>query len=335
MMNPDFQDNPPLILVVDDEKTLRLVLRRAMEKEGYRVAEASDGEQCLDVCQQIKPDMVLMDAMMPGIDGFSCCDKLQTLLGDDCPPVLMITVLDDQASVDRAFGVGATDYVTKPVHWAVLRQRVRRVLQTRWAMVELHRQIERAQLLTEKLEAANCELQRLASVDSLTQIANRRCFDEYFHGAWIRLAQEQLPLSLILCDIDFFKAYNDTYGHQAGDECLRQVADSIRQAAKRPDDLVARYGGEEFALILPNTDLEAAVRVAEAIRGEVRVLSIAHAGSKVSKFVTLSSGVASVIPSWTSSKEQLIANADTALYKAKLEGRDRVVFIPSLLDTVC
>ena len=269
MINPDFGQNPPLILVVDDEKTLRLVLRRVMEKEGYRVSEALDGEQCLEISPQIKPDMVLLDAMMPGIDGFTCCAKLRELLGDDCPPILMITVLDDPASVDRAFEVGATDFVTKPIFWAVLRQRVRRVLENSWAMKELQRQIERERLLTEQLEIANRELERLASLDGLSQIANRRCFDQQLAQEWKRLQREQLPLSLILCDIDFFKVYNDTYGHQAGDECLRQVAYTIHQAVRRPADFTARYGGEEFAVILPNTEATGAVRVAEKIRAQV------------------------------------------------------------------
>lgn len=326
MIDPDFQKNPPRILIVDDEKTLRLVLRRAMEREGYQVTEVADGEQCLEICQQIKPDMILLDAMMPGIDGFTCCTELQTLLGEDCPPILMVTVLEDQASVDLAFEVGATDYITKPIHWAVLRQRVRRLLQSRWAMEELKRQIERERLLTEQLEAANRELKRIVSIDGLTQIANRRCFDEVLQQEWKRLKREQLPLSLILCDIDCFKAYNDTYGHQAGDECLKQVANTICQYARRPADLVARYGGEEFAMILPNTEAEGAIQVAESIRAGVKALNLVHAGSKVSEFVTLSLGVACVIPSPESSIEQLITGADKALYQAKTEGRDRLQF---------
>lgn len=142
MISPDFKKNPPLILIVDDEKTLRLLLRRAMEKEGYRIAEAGDGKQCLESCQQIKPDLVLLDAMMPEMDGFSCCAQLSTLLVNECPAILMITALNDKASVDRAFEVGATEYITKPIDWPVLCQRVRRLLQTRWAMNELQQRIK-------------------------------------------------------------------------------------------------------------------------------------------------------------------------------------------------
>lgn len=167
MISPDFEKNPPLILVVDDEKTVRLVLRLTMEKEGYRVAEAPSGEQCLKSCEQLKPDLVLLDAMMQVIDGFTCCAHLPTLMGDECPAVLMITTLNDKASVDRAFEVGAADYITKPIDWPVMRQRVRRLLLTRWAMIQLRQQIRVQDNLalqmakrTEELLVANTALHK-------------------------------------------------------------------------------------------------------------------------------------------------------------------------------
>ncbi|PSO68247.1 MAG: diguanylate cyclase response regulator [Cyanobacteria bacterium SW_12_48_29] len=306
-MNFEIRNNSPLILLVDPEKTQRLILRRAMEKEGYRVMEASDGEQCLEVCSYLKPDLVLLDAMMPGVDGFTCCSQLHSLMGKDCPPVLMTTVLNDQASVDLAFEVGAIDYVTKPVIWSLLRQRLYRLFQNQWAMGEL---------------------QRLSLVDGLTKIANRRSFDERLPQEWHRLAREAAPLSLVLCDLDRFKNYNGLYGHQAGDECLQEVAKVLDESAKRPADLAARYGGEEFALILPNTDAEGAVRIAETIQGRLQASAIAHENSDVSKLVTLSMGVASEIPKPDSSEKALIEQADQALYRAKQQGGDRVV-LPS------
>ncbi|GAC1464200.1 MAG: PleD family two-component system response regulator [Chamaesiphon sp.] len=325
MSHPTYQKKIPLVLVVDDEQTIRLLLRHAMEKEGYQVIEAHDGEQCLAVCKQQLPDIILLDALMPVIDGFTSCAELKATFGDRCPPILIITTLNDRESVDRAFNAGAADYVTKPIHWAVLRRRVSRSISSSWAMTELQQKIEREELLMAQLQAANLELQRIASIDSLTQIANRRSFDEYLQREWKRLAREKLPLSLILCDIDFFKVYNDTYGHQAGDECLKRVAHIISQAVKRPADFVARYGGEEFVVILPNTDVKGAIHVAEAIQAELTATSIAHAGSKVSQFVTLSLGVAGVIPKLIISLETLIAEADKALYQAKVAGRNRVV----------
>lgn len=312
------------ILIVDDEKTLRMMLSHAMQKEGYQVIEAISGEQCLDLCQQQLPDMILLDAILPGIDGFTCCASLRTMFGERCPPVLMITSLNDQESVDWAFDAGAADYVTKPIHWAVLRQRVRRILQATWAMTELRQTMEHERVLIEQLEIANRELRRLASIDSLTQLANRRCFDEFLHQEWQRLRREQGFLSLILLDIDFFKSYNDTYGHQSGDECLKHVARLIEETIKRPADLAVRYGGEEFAVILPNTPLEGAMHIAREIHAKVELAAIAHAGSQISPHLTLSGGVATIIPSHQSALGDLIASADQALYRAKLQGRNQI-----------
>ena len=169
------------------------------------------------------------------------------------------------------------------------------------------------------------ELQLLATIDSLTQIANRRCFDQYLNQEWTRLIREQAPISLLLCDIDYFKLYNDTYGHQAGDRCLTIVAQTIKNGAKRPADLVARYGGGEFAVILPNTNLFGAVKIAEGLRLEILNLQIPHAGSDVSQVVTISIGAASQIPVREHSPATLIDKANRALYQAKTEGRNRLV----------
>jgi diguanylate cyclase (GGDEF)-like protein len=190
---------------------------------------------------------------------------------------------------------------------------------------ELARQniaLEQAKL---ELQAANMELQRLASVDGLTQIPNRRCFDKKLELEWQLMEREKESLSLILCDIDFFKLYNDHYGHQGGDECLKKVAEILASKAQRAGDLAARYGGEEFAVILSRTDVQGAKQVAEAIRSDLKAAAIFHAASKVSKFITLSMGIATTVPAAGLSIEELIGQADRALYRAKLEGRDRIV----------
>ncbi len=173
------------------------------------------------------------------------------------------------------------------------------------------------------LEVANQELQRLTILDDLTQVANRRRFDEYLDQECRRLHRIPAPLSLIMCDVDFFKKYNDTYGHQAGDECLRQVAQAIEQTVNRSSDLVSRYGGEEFAVILPSTNSSGAVFVAELILAEVRARAIAHAASPVSSYVTVSLGIATLTSDVVASPQSLIAEADQALYQAKASGRNR------------
>jgi diguanylate cyclase (GGDEF)-like protein len=175
------------------------------------------------------------------------------------------------------------------------------------------------------LVKANQELERLATSDGLTGVANRRLFDEYLQLEWLQMFREQLPFSLILCDVDFFKLYNDTYGHLIGDFCLQQVATAIQNCVKRSADLVARYGGEEFAVILPNTDAKGAMKVAELIRQQVQALKISHVTSTVNEFVTLSLGVSSIIPNPDINPDLLIAITDKALYAAKQQGRNRIV----------
>jgi diguanylate cyclase (GGDEF)-like protein len=308
------QSQPPLVLMVDDDPAMRMHLRVRLEREGYQIAEAKDGREGLALCREKHPDIILLDAMMPDIDGFEFCAHVQTLPNGQYIPILMITGLDDRTSVDRAFAAGAADYITKPVHWAVLRQRLRRLIQ-------------QAQLQM-KLEEANRELQRLASMDGLTKLANRRRFDEYLQQEWQRMQREQLPLSLILCDIDYFKPYNDTYGHQAGDRCLQQVAQTLQKTVRRPADLIARYGGEELAIILPNTQPSGAAHIAQTVCTAIKNLAIPHASSTVHSCITISAGAAGIIPPFDLSVEDLIAAADRALYQAKAAGRDRYCLDP-------
>ncbi len=186
--------------------------------------------------------------------------------------------------------------------------------------------------LYEELKRVNQELEELAMTDGLTRIANHRFFDQKLKTEWHRLRREVAPFSLILCDIDYFKRYNDTYGHLAGDSCLQRVAKALRDSVKRPSDLVARYGGEEFAIILPNTDLEGATHIAEIICTQIRSLKIPHRDSLIKPYVTLSVGVASTIPMPSLTPETLIMTADYALYQAKTNGRDRIFVIADLLD---
>jgi diguanylate cyclase (GGDEF)-like protein len=192
----------------------------------------------------------------------------------------------------------------------------------------LEAEIDRRSAAESALQSANEELRRLAYLDGLTQIPNRRWFDEALTQEWYRLKREQLPLSLIICDVDYFKKYNDGYGHQVGDECLQDVARAIAAAARRPPDLAARYGGEEFVLLLPNTPLAGAIEVANALQARIKSLKLPHQYSEVSQFVTLSLGIASTIPTEEMNPAELLARADRGLYRAKSEGRDRYALVP-------
>jgi diguanylate cyclase (GGDEF)-like protein len=220
---------------------------------------------------------------------------------------------------DRLWGLTIAHQCSRQRRWHPDEGRLLKQLSTQLAIA-----IQQGELYGQ-LESANRELHRLAHLDGLTRVANRRQFDLSLQREWKILAREQMPLSLIMCDVDFFKRYNDTYGHQAGDECLRRLAGVLRECAKRPSDLVARYGGEEFAIILPNTPETGALRVAEEIRDRVAALHITHMNSPVSSYVTVSVGVATTRPSPYSASEALLAAADRALYQAKGQGRDRVV----------
>ncbi len=312
--NPD----PPIVLIVDGDRSMRFWLKELLEQDHYRVVEVTSGEECINIYLQLKPDLVLLDADLPVMDGFTCCAELNALSETHAAPILMVTGLEDAASVDRAFSVGVTDYITKPINEAVFLQRLRR-------LIYQFRLQQQQTVLCQQLQSANQVLKHLVRFDDLTQIANRRWFNDYLDREWQRMRREQMPLSLILCDIDFFKRFNDTYGHQAGDRCLRQVAQAIQSVAERPSDLVARYGGEEFAIMLPNTTLAGAEKVALKTRTIIKALQIPHINSLIQPSVTLSLGVASVIPDRAFSSERLVTLADKALYQAKRSGRDRVV----------
>jgi len=185
--------------------------------------------------------------------------------------------------------------------------------------------ITRRKKMEAKLRELNRKLERLATLDGLTRVANRRSLDRFLDLEWRRTRRERAPMALILSDIDHFKLYNDTYGHLAGDDCLRAVATAIKECAKRPMDLVARYGGEEFAVVLPNTNADGAVHIAETICREVVNLRVRHPESSTGEFLTLSCGVAAMVPREESTPEALVAAADEALYEAKKQGRNRVV----------
>ncbi|MBX2863108.1 MAG: diguanylate cyclase [Leptolyngbyaceae cyanobacterium MAG.088] len=315
----------PLVLVVDDDPVSTIMLSQILHRDGYRVLHVGNGQDALTVCEKELPDIILMDAMMPVMNGFDSCRALRSEYGDNCPPILMITGLNDSESVEAAYDVGAMDYVTKPFHWSVLRGRVRWILNAHIDHQKLQQSLSKERLLRQELKLLNQQLHHLVTVDELTGVANRRFFNEILDKEWMRLRREKASLGLVMLDIDCFKAYNDNYGHLAGDKCLRLVAQTIKECIHRPADMVARYGGEEFALILPNTDFKGAIHVSNRVKQRLQEKAIPHTASKAKSWVTASIGVISSVPEPSQSSQMLIDWADQALYEAKKSGRDRVV----------
>ena len=313
------------ILIVDDTPENLTVLRQMLTEHGYRVRPALSGEIALKAVQADIPNLILLDVMMPRMDGFEVCSKLKSESGTRDIPIIFISALNETEDKVKGFQAGGVDFITKPFHAAEVLARVETHLTLGNIHLQLVDEIEDRKRAEKNLEEANRELERLALLDGLTKIANRRQFDRYLQQEWKCLRREQLPIAVILCDIDCFKRYNDAYGHVAGDKCLKQVAQGIRRVVKRPADLVARYGGEEFAVILTNTDIDGAVRVAEEIRKEVRDLKIPHVQSEVGRHISLSMGVDSTVPDRPDGAEAFINDVDQFLYQAKDAGRDRII----------
>jgi diguanylate cyclase (GGDEF)-like protein len=312
------------LLLIDDNPTNLRVATEYLRSNQFEILTARDGRTGIERAKLAKPDLILLDVQMPGLDGFATCELLKKEDELKQIPVLFMTAQTDVEAVVKGFAVGAVDYITKPVQVAELVARVNTHLTISRLQRELFAEIAERRQTEDALRKANQELHRLAVLDELTQIANRRRFDQYLEAQW---NQPQHPaLSLLLCDVDYFKRYNDHYGHQAGDHCLHMVAQTLSRVVSKAKDLVARYGGEEFAAILPDTDLAGAVRVAEGIRAELHKLRIPHEYSAAAPIVTLSIGAASIVPGPHNQPSEVIATADAALYRAKAEGRDRVVW---------
>lgn len=480
---PAFESDQCLIMVVDDVPANLKVLQKVLDAAGYRTTFATRGQQVLDRLNDVKPDLILLDLMMPGMSGLDVCARLQQHPATAHIPIIFLTASHEIEHLAQAFECGAVDYVTKPFNAVELLARIRTHLelsqlrkraqfQAQWEAISrqivqdihasihlqdilnntvkaiqqllgarrvmvyrscdpqgckllalsgdslaselcvqglgcpyleshavemptiteqqvclieaapipaqdgmsacranvpqelclpIHQQghlwgglvvqndpcarswaqqeVETLTLIVQQLEisiqhaelhqrlsAANQELERISNTDSLTQIANRRCFDRQLKREWRRLQREQQPLALILCDIDYFKQFNDTYGHPSGDTCLVTVAQALKQCLKRPADLVARYGGEEFVVLLPNTELAGAIEVVEQMQGAIATLAIADAPTHQ---LTLSFGIYAAVPQQSTKATAALALADQALYAAKQAGRNQYVVSPS------
>ena len=297
-------DKTSLILIVDDDAINIEILNDVLEEE-YEIIFATHGQQALELAKKYQPDLILLDVIMPEMDGYAVCEQLKKETKTNSIPVIFITGLSDMAAEIRGLQVGAIDYVTKPINPPIVQMRVRNHIE---------------------LQQARKSLKYLSITDGLTELSNRRHFDEVLQNEFNRLSRLCHPLSLIMLDVDFFKKFNDNYGHISGDGCLKKVAQVIRDSLQRSSDFAARYGGEEFACILPNTDSEGAIKIANKIRLTIERLNIPHCGSLISNRVTVSLGVLTVLGYTKTSPHEIIARADAQLYRAKETGRNRFCF---------
>ncbi len=306
----DFGKPVPMnILIVEDCPATRLTIRALVESHDHSVIEAPRGEDALKAFEQHTVDLVLMDVALPGISGIETTQKIRTLLNGKWMPIIYLTADETQENFVEGIQAGGDAYLTKPLNGPVL-----------LAMIQAMGRIVHTQ---SALERANAKLEKLANVDKLTELSNRRGFILGYGREWARACREKAPLSLILIDIDYFKQYNDLHGHLEGDRCLKSVSRLLKDALLRPTDLLARYGGEEFVVVLPSTDVTGAAQVAERLRLAVESAGITHKHHPHG-VVTISLGVAERDPKFNN--EDLIKLADHRLYQAKSLGRNRVVY---------
>ena len=308
------------ILIVDDSDVIRAVLAGAVSAMKFEPLLADCGENALEIFRVQQPDLVLLDVNMPGIDGYETARRMRAMAPEEWVPIIFLSANEDDQDLERAIECGGDDYLVKPVSTVVLNAKMR-------ALQRLDQMRRKLVDLSNELTAANQRLETISQQDGLTGIANRRAFDFLIERQFLDALRRREPLSVVLCDVDHFKAYNDRYGHLAGDECLRQVAAALARSCKRATDVAARYGGEEFALLLPDTPAAGALRVVETAQREIAALAIAHAGSSTSAFVTFSAGIATYAPERDNVSRDLAARADEALYRAKQLGRNRSVTV--------
>jgi len=292
----------PLLLVVDDQVSNIQTLYEIF-KDDYEVCMATSGADGIAFCQSRKPDLILLDVMMPEMSGYAVCQHLKNDPFTQDIPLIFVTAQHDPEEEARGFDIGAVDFIRKPFHANVVKARVRTHL---------------------TLKHQSDLLRSLSLTDGLTEVANRRQFDIVMQTEWQRCLRVEHPLALIMIDVDFFKKYNDHYGHQAGDLCLQSVAAALKGHCSRASDFFARYGGEEFAFILSGTPLDGAQQKAQQMEQTVRALRITHEKSDIADIVTISLGVAVITPTQERNVADLIACADSQLYEAKRSGRGKM-----------
>lgn len=316
------------ILIVDDRPENLLVLESILEDLELNIIKATSGNEALGLMLEYDFALVLLDVQMPEMNGFEVAELMRGSEKTSQVPIIFVTAISkNQECMFKGYEVGAVDYLFKPIEPIILKSKVKVFIELQKQKQELKKQ---AAMLQQKvnellrLQEANWKLERLSTIDELTGISNRRSFEDFIEIEWKRALRQSSLLSLIMIDIDHFKEFNDNYGHLAGDNCLKKVAKAIGAAVNRPIDFVARYGGEEFVVVLPSTDRENAYLAAERIRKEVEGLATEHAYSSAAPYITISLGVATIVPKDDNSIKELINSADKALFQAKYKGRNRV-----------
>lgn len=314
------------VLLVDDQLIIVEAVRRMLaEQEDIEFHFTTDAREAISCANELQPTVILQDLVMPEVDGFELIRRFRNEEMLAHVPIIVLSAREDPKLKAHGFAVGANDYLVKLPDKLELLARVRH-----HSNAHIHR-LQRDQAFRflresqQKLAAANVELQKLAALDPLTGIANRRRFDETLVLEWQRGQRDKTPLSLLMVDVDHFKHYNDTYGHPAGDLALKKVAAVLTENLKRPADLVTRYGGEEFAIILPETDSAGAMSVAKDCLRHLENLGIENTKAAPHGLLTMSIGVHTVVPHKPATWQELVAAADRALYAAKAEGRNRVI----------
>lgn len=306
------------VLVADDTKSMRMLISMTVQQAGHEVIEAVNGIEAISACKENSIDLIVMDAEMPELDGFEATKAIREYMDDDWIPLIFLSVHSEDDYIQKALDNGADVYLRKPINSVELQGQIKalsRIADMRHKLFDLN----------QELQTVNRVLESQAKVDGLTQIPNRRTFDERVKIELARCYRNKLPLTLMICDVDCFKQYNDTYGHLAGDTCLKKVAKTLESKFSRATDLVARYGGEEFVILLPDSEEEISFKMANDMLDMVRGLRIPHKTSRAKEYITISVGLVTLRGEENVTPAEAIERADGALYKAKETGRDQVL----------
>lgn len=321
---------PINILIIDDQRTIRVLLADILKQMGYKNVDlASTSEEGFKIIQnKLKRgeeiDLILLDINLPDNNGVEICEELKKKSEFKDVPIVMITGNEDSATLKKAFAVGASDYITKNVSEIEIKARISSALNLRKEIKKRNAREKELKKTARKLKAANKKLEEMASQDGLTNLANRRLFDKIIKKEWQQAQKRNNCLGLIMLDIDYFKRYNDYYGHQTGDDCLKELAAVMKEVISPEKDLAARYGGEEFAIILPESNLRKIEAVTKKLQAKIDNLKIEHPDSPIANYVTVSIGGVVTRPQRNESFEQLIEKTDDLLYKAKKNGRNQI-----------